>query len=301
MNKLAFLALLLALIFSASAASWSGSVKTDSGSWDIKRQSSNSSFFYEQSVQGQISAVDYRGRSLSPYHSFYENVNFNDVRVKERTAAQQGAYSSEEMLSIKSNINNSVNATICKPAGSDVYTIEFQEHWPVNLSYSKSINYTGKGINNREFFGNNYDYAGANFLYNHEFSKERHLNATLKRMNSTVLATEEAILKAELEATRDTQYSLKSHSTGIATLKYRQLDERNEILNEADERFVGIYDINSNIQMKSRFDKIQKEEDWLLCCSGGYLNLTTVEQEGLKSARGIFDCTCHEISQNTQL
>ncbi len=295
MNKLTFLALFVALIFSASAATWSGSVKTDSGSWDVKRQSSNSSFTYEQSVQGQISAVDYRGRPLYPYHSFYENVNFNDVRVKERTAALQGTYGSEEMLSIKSNINNSVNATIYKPAGSDVYTIEFQERWPVNLSYSKSIDYTGKGINNREFFGNNYDYAGANFLYNHEFSKERHLNATLKRMNSTVLATEEAILKAEVEATRDTQYSLKSHSTGIATFKYRQLDERNEILNEGDERFVGIYDINSNIQMKSRFDKIQKEDDWLSCCSGGYFNLTPAEQEELKSARGIFDCTCFFI------
>ena len=117
MRKLVYLALFLVLIFSASAASWSGSVKTESGSWDIKRQSSNSSFTYEQSVQGQISAVDYRGRSLSPYHSFYENVNFNDVRVKERISAQQGAYSSEEMISVKSNIKNSVNATIHKPAG----------------------------------------------------------------------------------------------------------------------------------------------------------------------------------------
>ena len=178
----------------------------------------------------------------------------------------------------------------------DVYTIEFQEHWPVNLSYSKSIDYTGKGINNREFFGNNNDYAGANFLYNHEFSKESHLNATLKRMNSTVLATEEAILKAELEASRDSQYRLKSHSTGIAIFKYRQLGERNEILNEGDERFVGIYDINKNIQMKSRFDKIQEEDDWLLCCTGGYLNMTAVDQEAFKSAKGIFDCTCHEIS-----
>ena len=50
MHKLAYIALLLALISSASAASWTGSVKTDSGSWYLTRVSSNVSFTYEQSV-----------------------------------------------------------------------------------------------------------------------------------------------------------------------------------------------------------------------------------------------------------
>ncbi|TFH49459.1 MAG: hypothetical protein E4G89_04790 [Methanothrix sp.] len=70
MNLPAYLALILAaLACTAGAASWSGSVKTDSDSWSITRESSNLSFIYEQSVQGQISPVDYRGRTLSPYHS----------------------------------------------------------------------------------------------------------------------------------------------------------------------------------------------------------------------------------------
>ena len=83
------------------------------------------SFTHEQSVHGQISPVDYRGRALSPYHSFYENIKLNDVRVKERTAAIQGTYGSEERLQLKSNTNDSVNTSIYKPAGSDVYTIDF--------------------------------------------------------------------------------------------------------------------------------------------------------------------------------
>jgi hypothetical protein len=58
-----------------------------SDSWYIYSESSNFSFNYEQSVQGQISPVDYRGRTLSPFHSFHEDVKINDVRVKERTAA----------------------------------------------------------------------------------------------------------------------------------------------------------------------------------------------------------------------
>jgi hypothetical protein len=133
-----FLILVLALA-NADAASWSGSVKTNSDTWSIVRESSNLSFTYMQSVEGQISPVDYRGRTLSPYHSFYEDAKVNDVRIKERTAALEASYSSEELLSIESSINNSVNLTIEKPAGTDLYTIDFYERWPVKLNSSKSI------------------------------------------------------------------------------------------------------------------------------------------------------------------
>jgi hypothetical protein len=283
----------IALVSSASAASWSGSVKTDSDAWSITRESSNLSFIYEQSVQGQIVPVDYRGRTLSPYHSFYEDVMVNDVGVKERTSALQGSYSSEELLSLKSSTNNSVNATIYKPAGSDVYTIDFYERWPVKLNYSKSITYSGKEINNREFVGNNKDYVGVNFLYNKEFSKERSLNMSLERMNATILARDEAIDFSEVKATRDTQYRLQSHSTGIANFEWRQVGTDDEILNAGDERFVGVYDIVKNMRMKSRFDTIQKEDEWLPCCSGGFFSMNPVDQKPFKSAKGVFDCTCY--------
>ena len=285
--------MLLALISSAYSASWSGSVKTDSDSWSINRESSNLSFIYEQSVQGQISPVDYRGRTLSPYHSYYKDVNVNDVRLKERTAALQGSYSSMELLSLKSSINNSVNMTIVKPAGSDVYTIDFYERWPVKLSYSKNMTYSGKEINNREFVGNNKDYVGANFLYNHEFSEDRSLKMNLLRMNATILATDGAIDLAEVKATRDTQYRLQSHSTGIANFEWRQVGTDDEILNAGDERYVGTYDIVKNMHMKSRFDTIQKEDEWLPCCSGGFFSMTPADQRPFKSAKGIFDCTCY--------
>jgi len=280
------------LISLASAASWSGSVRTDSDAWSIHRESSNMSFTYEQSVLGTISAVDFRGRSLSPYHSFYEDVLVNEVGVRERTAALAGSFRSEEELKLCSSINNSVNMTLTKPAGSDLYDIEFYERWPVKLNYSKSMQYSGKGINNREIAGNNRDYAGASFLYNSELSKERSLNMSLERMNATILATDEAIELGEVQATRDTQYKLQSHSNGIAGFKWRQSGEDGSFLNAGDERFVGEFDINKNIRMKSRFDKILKEDEWLPCCSGGFADMNSLEQRTLKSAKGIFDCTC---------
>lgn len=289
------------LIFSASAASWSGSVKTNADAWKITRESINLSFSYEQKVAGQISAVDYRGRALSPYHSFYEDVKLNDVRVKERTAALQGSYGSEELLTLKSSINNTVNASIVKPAGTDVYTIDFYEKWPVKLSYSKSMTYSGKEINNWDFVGNNKDFVGASFLYNKEFSKERSLNMCLERLNATILATDQAIELGEIKATRDTDYKLKAHSTGIADIKYRQVGTVDEILNAGDERFVGVYDITKNIRMKSRFDKYAYEDDWLPCCSGGWSDMRYYDQKGFgKSASGIFDCKCYKTPEQVR-
>ncbi|MHB8117199.1 MAG: hypothetical protein ACYDHX_00480 [Methanothrix sp.] len=108
------------------------------------------------------------------------------------------------------------------------------------------------------------------FLYNHEFSKERSLNMSLERMNATILATDAAIDFGEVKATRDTQYRLQSHSTGIANFKWRQVGTDDEILNAGDEQFVGVYDIVKNLRMKSRFDTVRKEDEWLPCCSGDY-------------------------------
>jgi hypothetical protein len=299
--RIAIFLFFLVLIASANAATWSGFVKTDTDTWSIIRESSNLSFNYEQSVQGQIAPVHYRHRTLSPVHSYYEDIEKNDVRVKERTAALQGSISSEEQLKLFSSINDSVNLSIDKPAGSDIYDIEFYEHWPVTLSYSKSMNYSGKEINNREFVGNSKDYAGANFLYNKEFSKERSLNMSLDRLNASILATDEVINLGEVKATRDTQYRLQTHSTGIANFKWRQVDTDDSILNQGDERFVGTYDIVKNIRMKSRFELARNDDSWLPCCSEGWSDMRLPDKKGFgASAKGIFDCSCYKVPSTAQ-
>lgn len=70
----------------------------------------------------------------------------------------------------------------------------------MKLSYSKSMTYSNKEINNRKFVGNNKDYVDVSFHYNREFSKERDLNMSLARMNATILATDEAIDLGEIKA-----------------------------------------------------------------------------------------------------
>jgi len=301
MHKPMYIALFLALIFSANSTFWSASVVSDSDAWSIYRQSSNLSFICEQSVQGQISPVDYRGRTLSPYHSFYEDVKQNDLSIKERTSALQGSYSSKELLSLESVTNDTVKAVIYEPLGSGIFILRINETWPVNLSYARSMDYSGKQINNQEYVVNNRDYVGANFLYNKVFSKERSLNMSLEMMNATIFIENNSIDLAKVDITKDIQYKLQSHSTGIANFKWGQVGTMDEILNAGDERFVGDYDIVKTIHMKSRVDTIQEEDGWLPCCSGGFFSMNPVDQEPLKSAKGIFDCACFTTPEKALL
>lgn len=300
-KKIIIALLLMSSITSVFADSWSGGVITDSDSWYIYRESSNTSFTFEQSVQGQVSPVDFRGRVLSPFHSYYGDLTLNDVRIKERTAALEGSLSIEELLTLKSSINNSVNASWYKLAGSDLWTIDYYEKWPVKLCYSKTMAYSGLGINNKDFVGNNRDYVGANFLYNKEFTKERTINASLERMNATVLATDESLQDVLVKATRSTEYKLQAHTTGIANFRYRQVNADEEIVNAGDERFAGVYDIEKNILMKSKFDLYKDEGEWLPCCYGGWDTMNYRDQKGYgKSAKGIFDCSCYKVPSQAQ-
>lgn len=297
--------LVMALISSGSATFQSLTVGTKSSSWSIYRQSGNLSFDYSQLVHGTVSPVDYHGRSLSPYHSAYQEVNVNDVRLRDRTSAFQGNYSSEEMMYLRSDTTNSVSIDITKPGGSPVYTIQYVESWPVILKYAKTMNYKGKEINDREFAGNNLDFAGSSLLYNQELSRETNAGLLLKRMNATVLATDDAILSADFMPSREMIYNTRTHTTGIADLKYRLTGPSYDVkhvsypaLSEGEERYVGTYNISRSIHIKSDFEMPDFEnstpgEDWLPCCFAGWSDMNPLDKKDLRvSAKDIFDCSC---------
>jgi len=47
------------------------------------------------------------------------------------------------------------------------------------------------------------------------------------------------------------------------------------------------------------YRKITTSDDWLPCCSGGYLTMPTYYQRGSKGfgsdVKGVFDCTCYRV------
>ena len=297
--------ILIALLFfsivtSASAASWTSTVSTNSSSWSIYRQSENLSFDYSQSVQGTVSPVDYHGRTIHPYCSVYQEVNENDVRLRDRTSAFQGSYESEDTMSLRSDITNPVYMNITKPIGSQIYTIDYFEQWPVILKSSKSVKYSGKEINDREFAGNNLDFAGSDLLYNKELTKETKVGLLLKGMNATVLATNNAILSADFMPLKEMDYRITAHTTGIADLKYQQTGSSYKVktsiyptVNEGEEQYYGTYNITRHIHMNSDFENYTLPYDWLPCCgSCGWVDMSYYDQNGFGAgAKEVFGVT----------
>ncbi len=304
------LLIVFALSSNVCGVYWSSHVDTNSSHWSIYRESSNISFNLSSSVEGKISSVESRYRSLHPYQSYYEEVGTNDVRLKQRTNALEGSYKSTDEIMMQSAVYpDEIEITVDKPIGTDIYAIEYEnEQWPVIIKASKTLAYSGRQINDRDFEGNNGDFVGANFLYNHELSKEQRSVIWLQRMNASVLATNDTILSAEFKPTKYLGYLIQVNTTGIADLSYRQGDSQYDVkhknypaLSEGEERYYGTYDLARKIEMRSVFERSDDTDadefsgySWLPCCSSGWGDMSIPDQKGFgTSAKGIFDCTCY--------
>jgi hypothetical protein len=311
------LALLLIVIFAlnsnASAVYWGSNVDTNSSHWLIHRQSSNLSFDLSSSVKGNVSPIDIspvksRSRILHPYQSYYAEVGNNDLRFRQRTSSLEGSYQSLDKITMQSVIYpDEINITVNKQAGTDLYIIEYEtERWPVFIKSNRALTYSGQGINDRDFEGNNGDFVGSSFLYNRELSKEQKTIMWLQRMNTTVLAVEASTIFAEFKPTKYLGYEIVANSTGIADLSYRFRDTKYDAkhqnypaLSMGEERYYGVYDLVRKINMKTVFDKSEdpydKENSWLPCCFEGWKDLMPLDKKGFAAdTKSVFDCTCYK-------
>jgi hypothetical protein len=290
--------IMLATISSASADYWQATVGTDSSSWSIHRQSGNMTFIQTSLVEGKIAPIEFRGVLLNPYTSYYSEVKANDVQLRERTSALEGDYRSEDEIRLHSNIEDEVVINYVKPAGTDVYTFSFHEIWPVSLTSRRTLEYSGRQINDRDFEGNNRDYAGSNLLYNHKLFKDRSVVMWLESMNATVLANDASILQADFMPTKYLGYLIQANTTGIADLRYKQAGSQYNVkrydyppLSESEERYYGTYALSRKIEMRSRYPYYNETDEetyeWLPCCSWYDPSLQGHERLGIDT---IFNC-----------
>jgi len=294
----------VALISNASAVYWSSSVITNSSSWYIYRESHTFIFESSGSVVGKIAPIDLHGRSLSPHLSYYAEIGANDIRLRTRTSALEGNYKSQDEMMIQSFAENDINITVIKPVGTEIYTISYYEQWPIILTASRTIDYSGQQINDRDFEGNNEDFVGASFLYNHELSKDQKSVMWLQRLNATVLSTNDTILLAEFKPTKYLGYMIRAASSGMADLTYKFGDPRYDLkhhtyppISEGDERYYGTYNLSRKIEMRSNYENYEDEDDWLPCCYDGWDDMSYFDKKSFGfGTNELFDCTCSKIT-----
>lgn len=62
---------------------------------------------------------------------------------------------------------------------------------------------------------------------------------------------------------------------------------------EIDEDYWGTYHIEKNMTLEVPYKRTETVEDWLPCCFGGWDTMNYRDQKGFgKSTKGVFDCTC---------
>jgi len=295
------LILLILIPEMALSESWLGYVRTTEDRWSIYRHSNNLSFKSDQYIKGEIEPFyGPRGRVLRPSCSYFEDINLNDVNLKQRTAALEGNYSSSATIRSESKVKPPVGLDFYKPVDSKIYAIDFLETWPVSIYASKRLEYSGKRINDRDFSVNNYDFIGTNLLYNTKLSKDLVVKMNLSRMNYTVLAAESNVILVESKPTRDLSFRLSTGTTGMADIKYQQSQPEfygdpaaKYRMVQGEERYYGLFNLTMNIHMKSQFDRIKQEDDWLPCCYQGWADMRLADKIAItKSADDIFSCKC---------
>jgi len=297
--------ILAAAISISSANSYSVGICTNSSCIYFDRDSSNITFNSSSSVEGRISPVSYRGRTLPPYHSFYAELKANDIRLRERTAALEGIYKSKEDIYMTATTDNDINIDVFKPSGSPIYTITLDETWAAYMKAIRTMDYSGRQINDRDFEGNNGDYVGANLLYNQELFKDRRSIMWIDRMNATVLATDDVIVEARFQPTKYLGYRITTHTTGLADFRYKFSDERYNVKlrsyparSDGDERYYGTYDLIRRIEMKTVYDKNNGTEEWLPCDFAGWGDILPYDRVG-HSADEVFNCSCNSGRDQT--
>lgn len=256
--------------------SWFGYVKTTGNNWSIYRHSSNITFELDQDIKGEVKPIEGpNGRELTSYCSYFEEMDINDVRFKQRTAALEGNYSSSATVKTKSEVKPPVTLDILKLSDPDIYVIDYYENWPVRTSISKNLEYSGKGINEWDSSGDDHDFISTNQLYSTDLSKKFDITMNQTRMNITVLAMENGVLQAEAHPTMDLNYGLSLSATGISDIKYQQsaADDLNGVPSDdygnimIDERYQGLLNMTMNIHMESQQNKVTQNDTWLPCCN----------------------------------
>jgi hypothetical protein len=65
---------------------------------------------------------------------------------------------------------------------------------------------------------------------------------------------------------------------------------------DVDEDYWGTYHIEKLMNLAASVDETEEDDDWLPCCSGGYLSLPETYRKGSNGfgsdVSGVFDCTC---------
>ncbi len=211
----------------------------------------------------------------------YTDMNFDDVRARERIAALNGSLDTSESIRLISQPINDVLIDLMKYPGTQIYRLTVNETWPVVMATRRDIDYIGKGISDRDFLGNNLDYVGASHLYVQDLKKERASFLQLKNAWFEAVINNETstLLSDKFLPAKTIDYRLISRFKGHAVLKYKQAASDRTTAKESVEDYWGSFAIDRHVTLESSGrNASEMEAVWLPCCTyGGHTELQNAD------------------------
>jgi hypothetical protein len=107
--------------------------------------------------------------------------------------------------------------------------------------------------------------------------------------------------ESTLESQTRTDLNLEASFSGSGHVGVLDMsrDRRNvDIL--IDEDYKGTYYLTKNMSHEAKYRLTRQTEDWLPCCSGGFVDMNVLDKKTFKSATGVFDCTCFKAADEAQ-
>jgi len=156
-------------------------------------------FKYSGKTNGNISAIEVTpaGRAVNPYHSYRSDIELGSGELHERTAAFEGRIKSEDSKHFRYTQYELFNDTITSPLInwriSHTLTVSI---WDTH----KTIDYSGKEINDRDYSSSLFRNTSTEFLYNKNFTKDRYFGSAKNNL-------------------------LKANTTGITDLQFSYSDQ----------------------------------------------------------------------------
>ncbi|VVB68797.1 Uncharacterised protein [uncultured archaeon] len=97
-------------------------------------------------------------------------------------------------------------------------------------------------------------------------------------------------------------------ATHMGVLQGNTEDQRHSawksLVTDIDQDFLGTYSIDTKMKLSWPVTRIKGDDDWLPCCSDGYLTMPTYYRTGSKGfgsdVKGVFDCTCFKPPSQAQ-
>lgn len=185
-------------------------------------------------------------------YSRYGEVGINDVRVKDRTFSQNGTLYYIDGIHVNSSDINDTTFEFQKNPDSQDYLLTVNEAWPVHIDASRSLDFSGKSINDRVYFGNNYENAGSSFLHATNLRKDTSVVLDLRNVHFYAVQndTTKKMVVDEFMPNLTMLYHDRSSFTGLATFKTTHSVNRKPAIVD-EESYLGTFTVTRTINSTS--------------------------------------------------